>query len=186
MDGIQTLKPLMPIIILFCFLFYFIIRKKKSVNIIRFTAASIFIVYMLFIIDAVFLPAPTSRSGIEAQRQIFGTAIEYNVVPFATIRSVIKNGNLMRIAVQIGGNIVLFIPMPIFIILMGKKPKTALIWSFSAVGGIEILQLVLSLMYGFAYRSFDVDDILLNGAGVILGYCFYRIAMKVKVNSKST
>ena len=48
------------------------------------------------------------------------------------------------------------------------------------VCGIEFLQLALSLLYGFAYRSFDVDDLLLNGIGVMAGYCFYRIAAKTQ------
>ena len=184
MDGIHTLKPLMPIIMFGCFFFYLIIRKKKSVNIIKFCAISIFIVYILFVIDAVFLPAPISRFGIEAKRQTLGTEIQYNVIPFTTIWSVVKNGNLMRIAIQIGGNIALFVPMPILMMLMGNEPKTSLISSFSIVCGIEFLQLALSLMYGFAYRSFDIDDILLNGTGIIIGYYFYRIAAKIKASSE--
>lgn len=185
MDGIQTLKPFMPIVLFACFIVYLIIRKKKPVDIIKFPIIPLFIVYMLFVIDIVFLPAPVSRIGIEAQRQAFGTVIEYNVIPFKTICGVIKSGNLTRIAVQIGGNIALFVPMPIFFILMGKEPKTSLIRGLAIVCGIEFLQLALSLMYGFAYRSFDIDDILLNGTGVILGCCFYRIAGKIKANNKN-
>lgn len=180
MDGIQTLKPLMPIIIFISFIFYLIIRKKKPVNIIKYSAISLFIIYVLFVIDAVFLPAPTSRFGIEVQRQAVGTLIRYNVIPFTTIWGVMKSGDFMGIATQIGGNIALFVPMPILLILMGKTPKSSLIWSISIVCVIELLQLALSLMYGFAYRSFDIDDILLNGTGVMVGYCFYRIAARIK------
>ena len=39
---------------------------------------------------------------------------------------------------------------------------------------IELTQLTISLLYGFAYRVIDVNDVLLNFTGVMLGYALLR------------
>lgn len=35
--------------------------------------------------------------------------------------------------------------------------------------------MLISLILGFNYRTFDVDDIILNTLGAITGYCFLRL-----------
>jgi glycopeptide antibiotics resistance protein len=41
---------------------------------------------------------------------------------------------------------------------------------------IETLQLAISLLYGFAYRVIDVNDVLLNLSGAMLGYALLKVA----------
>ena len=82
-----------------------------------------------------FLPAPVSKLGIESQRRALGTAIDYNIMPFQTICGIIKGGNFIRIVIQIGGNVALFIPMPIFFMLMGKIQKSACFGAFPLCAG---------------------------------------------------
>jgi len=50
---------------------------------------------------------------------------------------------------------------------------------------IELAQLIVSLFYGFAYRIIDVNDVMLNFTGVMLGYALlggmatlYQTAMR--------
>ena len=40
---------------------------------------------------------------------------------------------------------------------------------------IELGQLGLSELYGFPIRIADVDDVILNTAGVLIGYALWRI-----------
>lgn len=41
---------------------------------------------------------------------------------------------------------------------------------------IELAQLAVSVGLGYAYRVSDIDDVILNVAGVLLGYTAYRLA----------
>ena len=41
-------------------------------------------------------------------------------------------------------------------------------------GALETAQLGVSLLIGAAYRSVDINDVLLNAAGVLLGYALFR------------
>lgn len=48
---------------------------------------------------------------------------------------------------------------------------------------IEASQLVLSYLYGFTYRIFDVDDIILNTIGLLIGVILYRAFIRVSRKS---
>jgi glycopeptide antibiotics resistance protein len=41
--------------------------------------------------------------------------------------------------------------------------------------GIEASQLAISLLLGVCYRSVDINDVLLNACGVLVGYMLYCI-----------
>ncbi len=76
------------------------------------------------------------------------------------------------------GNIVIFVPMGFFLPFVSKKIKTRNIWCLTILIPVfvEILQPVIG-------RSFDVDDVLMNFAGIIIGY-FVAVITKVLVNKK--
>ena len=70
------------------------------------------------------------------------------------------------------GNVVAFIPLGMLLPRLFEKsrkflPTVFFCFEFSLC--VEIIQLV------FKVGSFDVDDILLNTAGGVLGYLFYKI-----------
>ena len=72
------------------------------------------------------------------------------------------------------GNIVLFIPYGIFASLYTKidKPHHALGLVFFASATVEITQLLIG-------RVFDIDDIILNIIGGMIGYFIYSLTNKV-------
>lgn len=41
--------------------------------------------------------------------------------------------------------------------------------------GIEGMQLLISLLLGYPYRAIDVNDVIFNSLGVVLGYGFFRM-----------
>lgn len=70
------------------------------------------------------------------------------------------------------GNIVLFIPLGILLPLLFKGTRSLwkiLIISFLVSLAFEVIQLITVL------GSFDVDDILLNTSGGVIGYLFLKI-----------
>lgn len=69
------------------------------------------------------------------------------------------------------GNVAAFFPFGFFIPVIGGKKYDffrILCFGFLFSGGIELIQLVTKL------GSFDVDDIFLNTAGAVFGYCSFR------------
>jgi glycopeptide antibiotics resistance protein len=96
----------------------------------------------------------------------------FNIVPFESIKLMWHSGDYWLILKNVFGNIVLFLPlgflMPMVLKRMRSFFKTAGI-GFLISFTIEIIQ------YGFAERIFDIDDILLNGLGAVIGYIIFKI-----------
>jgi glycopeptide antibiotics resistance protein len=50
------------------------------------------------------------------------------------------------------------------------------LWLALTVGlSIELAQLAVSLVIGGAYRGVDINDVLLNAAGVLIGFACFRL-----------
>lgn len=73
-------------------------------------------------------------------------------------------------------NIYLTIPFGFGINFIKPMRDKAILWMSVGVGlTIELLQLVLSLWIGFPYRVVDINDIMMNAVGVLLGYGFFKL-----------
>lgn len=100
---------------------------------------------------------------------------ETNLIPlrvFATTWQEITAWRTEALLINLLGNIVLFMPIGFCL---------PLLWQFSA--GRTVLtglgcSLFIELCQLFLPRATDVDDLLLNTAGVLLGYGLYRLAKK--------
>ena len=78
---------------------------------------------------------------------------------------------------QFFGNIIMFIPAGLLMPLVFKKTQRflwALLGAFLFTLCIESLQLILCIA-GMCMREFDVDDLILNTFGAVLGYLIYRL-----------
>jgi glycopeptide antibiotics resistance protein len=108
----------------------------------------------------------------------FAGVRRYNIHPFKTIIEYLFNTKQYSsrvIFINIVANIITFIPLGFFLCLLFKrfrKPFNMALCSFIVIAIIEIMQFVLNV------GVFDVDDIVLNTAGCLLGYVIYRIMKK--------
>lgn len=78
---------------------------------------------------------------------------------------------------QVVGNIILFIPLGFYAPLVWfkiRRLKQVVLIGLLTSLGIEVIQMLISLIIGVRYRSFVVDDIILNTIGVILGYFIFK------------
>lgn len=98
----------------------------------------------------------------------------YNLTPFKTITGYFINWEYYStwlLLVNLVGNVVVFVPMGIFISLYFKEKihfiKVILI-SVAVLVPAELLQIILKV------GSSDIDDIILNSLGSILGYGVYK------------
>lgn len=97
-----------------------------------------------------------------------------NWIPFVNILDYIDP---IDILLNIAGNVMIFIPSGIILPILYKRLNS--FWKVTAAGilmslCIEILQLP------FAVRASDVDDLILNTAGVMAGYGIYALFRHMK------
>lgn len=110
------------------------------------------------------------------------TAASNNFVPFQTIsQSVLgafRQDYFLGFAKVILGNIVMMIPIGFYLPLIRPNlhsRRNIFILGFSAAISMEILQKIISLVVNVSYRSFDVDDIILNTIGVLIGSIILKL-----------
>ena len=133
-----------------------------------------FILYILFLIKVIIFKYPYEQLAaiVETwQRDVIleglGTA---NFVPFKTIKMYIRYADRLNSFENLAGNILAFVPFGVLFPIVRKR-KCGLPDVFAnalvLVLGIEIFQLFS------AVGAFDVDDIILNCFGAVLGYIVY-------------
>lgn len=109
--------------------------------------------YILFVLDLTWLQFPTPRPGA-------------NVVPLRSMIGDWKAGG-QELVVNFLGNIAVFIPIGMMPAL--ARPRRAAAWH-SAVFCLMLSLVIESVQYTSGCRTADVDDIILNTAGGVLGY----------------
>ncbi len=98
----------------------------------------------------------------------------YNLKPFKEILRFWNNRHIVgnrRMFLNIFGNVLLFMPLGAFLCAVPKKTNIFICVMISALFSL----LIETLQFCFNLGSFDVDDLILNTAGGLLGYILYWI-----------
>lgn len=138
----------------------------------------LFAAYLAYLFDLVFFRYRAAFRGISSMDSLnFYLEHSANLKPFKTILNYLSNiGNISIniIITNILGNIAAFMPFGVFLplALRFKGIISISIHSFMLSLFIETIQMV------FRVGSFDVDDIILNTLGGLLGYAIYLLASK--------
>ncbi|WP_339260734.1 VanZ family protein [Paenibacillus sp. FSL R5-0713] len=104
-----------------------------------------------------------------------GMYYQYNLVPFETIRPLLLERERYHTDAWVKnlfGNIVLFIPLGIWIPWLFRRCRSFLTFTSTVVLlllGVEVIQLITRV------GSFDVDDIILNTVGAWIGYAGFKL-----------
>lgn len=107
-----------------------------------------------------------------------GVELKNNFVPFVSIADIVSTQSAWNILRQIAGNIILLMPFGFFIPLMLKMKlnwQKVLIIGFWVSFGIEAAQFGISHIIGYTYKITDVDDLILNTFGTMIGYGCYKV-----------
>ena len=146
--------------------------SDKKAKIIRALGKVLFILYVGFLIYFLFVAEWYGRTEISEEYR-------YNLELFKEIRRFItyreQLGNFV-VAANLLGNILIFVPYGFFISMAGRTRgffKTFFLSMFLSLG-VETVQLVTRV------GSFDVDDILLNTVGGVLGYITFAICNGIR------
>ncbi|MDF2815322.1 MAG: hypothetical protein K0Q81_1522 [Paenibacillus sp.] len=108
----------------------------------------------------------------------FSPTYRYNLIPFKTISNYVVNFSHFNFEIwfkNLFGNIVMFIPIGVFAPILNKRYLRFfpfLGFTFLILTAVETIQLISRV------GSFDVDDLILNLFGAIIGYLFLRGLIK--------
>lgn len=96
-----------------------------------------------------------------------------NLIPF-------HFGSGMSLAYALPGivlNTLLTMPIGFGISFITRFRPKDLLWLVAAFGfGIEGTQLLISLLLGYPYRAIDVNDVIFNSLGLLLGYGAFMLS----------
>ena len=146
----------------------------------------IFLIYLIAVIKVIIFKYPMEQLRAIAATWEKGVILEgldtANFTLFKTIRMYIDYSYMLNSFENLVGNVVVFIPFGFlipYVLKRGRNFFVMLVNAFLFVLGIEVFQLFS------AFGAFDVDDILLNCAGAVLGYFFYLIYEGIKKHRKN-
>ena len=140
-------------------------RSKSNI---KFAARIFFLVYLAVLFYLLFFSEFAGRTEIYEE-------YHYNLTPFATIRRYLiysKVGGYFVRLVNVEGNILAFLPFGFFLPLLWRRCRkvwlTVLLTAcFSII--VEVLQLFTRV------GSCDIDDVILNTLGGVIGYLLYLL-----------
>ncbi|MCM3742484.1 VanZ family protein [Oceanobacillus luteolus] len=136
----------------------------------------VFVLYIAVLIKVIlikYMPISYLVQNLELGLNHF----QMNFVPFATIINYIVSDTFTVSVQNILGNIVIFMPFGFLLpILISRFQKfiTILLVSFCFSLTFEIIQLLFPIL-----GSFDVDDLILNTLGALLGFMFFTLIKRL-------
>lgn len=161
--------------------FMFIKNKKKPTILLTEMTKLLFVTYCLMVVSVTLFPFPigfpveyenlsaylnlTPLVSILKQVSLIGTAYDGDIL--FMIGLIIRN---------VGGNILLFVPLGFLVPLIWKSVihfNHIFLYAIGISVTIELLQLLESIFGGWG-RVTDIDDVICNVAGAILGYYIYK------------
>lgn len=160
----------LPLFLLLIFPYYkYLIRgKSTSEKVLR----CLLFIYLFVLTDLTQAPFPYNYQALEHIAHFH--QFRYNIVPLNSFHQM-----------QFFLNIILFIPFGILVPLNLKDFKFShiIFIGFICSLGIEIFQLFTSALY-LNVRSFDVDDIITNTLGTLVGYVILILLRKIYLKTK--
>jgi glycopeptide antibiotics resistance protein len=162
--------PLWPILVLMLIVILLIQWRRKH-NFSYLLFFSFFGVYLMFGIDKVFFPLEINGSFPDAMRKL-SILSSVNLVPFSFGRfGLTANGFILLLY-----NILLTVPFGFglnFLTMINMKKILGI--SIILGLGLEVAQLLISLVLRYPYRVVDVNDAICNAIGVLLGYGLFKL-----------
>ena len=147
--------------------YFRIYRMKERSNLTKILAWAGFLCYFVLLLYLLFFAEGMGRTSLQ------NTGYRYNLEPFREISRFslqINRLGFYAFLVNIIGNVVAFVPYGFFRPILADRPfgwgRTVLSGTFVSLS-VELIQLLTKV------GSFDVDDLLLNSIGCLLGYFVY-------------
>lgn len=152
---------------------------KSSVRVRR-IQKGIFALYLLLLLRVIVFKYPFFELAAIADRWKEGNVVREglrsaNFTLFQTIRMYVRYWGRLNSFENLFGNVLCFVPLGFGIPFFWKEIRngwTLFCVAFCLVLAVEFFQLMT------AFGAFDVDDILLNCLGAMLGYLLFRLSCR--------
>lgn len=176
-----------PFIFIFTIIYFpvsiiFLIRKGNF-KLSQFIIRTVFIYYILLVISLTWFSIPLITRWSAHIHSFTELNQQDNFIPFLSISNTLFHSvGLEVILKQLGGNILLFLPFGFLLPLVSEKyhnPIKMLIASILFSLYIELGQAVISFIVGITYRSTDIDDVILNTLGGMIGFCLIKLPFRL-------
>lgn len=189
-EPIRTALVFFPFVAMLFTLPYMFVQYHKYGAILLLRTAIIysFVLYLMCTYFLIILPLPE----VESVRRLTSRTIQ--LLPFREVLALFQNPALEwsdpstwyklvwnRDCFQIVANVVMFMPLGIYLrYYFGCELKKTLVLSFCLSLFFELTQLTgLYFIYPRPYRLADVDDLITNTVGGLLGYWIAPLAMRL-------
>ncbi|MDD3137981.1 MAG: VanZ family protein [Lachnospiraceae bacterium] len=144
-------------------------KNKKRVRIL---GKILFIVYIGFLLWFLILSDWYGRTGRMGD-------YHYNLIPLKEIKRFWEYRNelgIFAVIANLVGNVMIFVPFGFFLPMASRYRSffSTLFYSFSVSLCVEVFQLLTKV------GSFDVDDMLLNTLGGVIGYILFSICNAIR------
>ncbi len=153
------------------FLIFYLTNKHYKANSTHLLICMVFTTAMLCVYK---LTGISPLSGFHTNIDLSRVAL----TPFENIKiiinSAIKHHNIVYAIKNILGNIILFIPIGLFIPLLSKPLRK---FGYTLLFGISI-SFLIECSQLFLIRGSDIDDIILNTLGTVIGFVLYKLVNK--------
>lgn len=168
--------------------------QKRNKTVSRILVDFLFLLYILGLLRLTIFPIPFQTTAIQDSINKLENEhlFIFNLIPFSTIILGISDAityNIYLLQIKyLGGNLILLFPFGLYLYYLKRDLQMNRLWLIGLASSlfIETLQLSISFIIGFSYRQFDVDDLILNSVGFVVGYLaysFYQKGIKMIRNS---
>ena len=156
-------------------------KKFKRLSVYREMILNIFAVYFVSLLSITLFPIDI----------IWGEVVEkfrsaFNIIPFVDIITDFPRTQfslafkIKFLTKNLAGNLLLLLPIGIFLPILWTKARN--FWKTVIIGAsislsIELLQYVLAYLGYGRGRATDIDDLILNTLGVMIGYVIFTKSM---------
>lgn len=165
------------VFIAFLILLAFLKYRKHSLSYL--ICIFIFGTYLLYALSEVFFPIEITSSIAQDWRAYhahwyhWGRYLNLTPIPFHTPPYALDSNAYLHTQML---NILLTIPLGFGIHFVRRVSAKQMLWLAIGVGlVIEGTQLLISLLLRYPYRYIDINDVLMNLLGVLLGYGLFRL-----------
>ena len=161
--GIKT-YPLFALL----FIIYLLILYRRTPDRLRFTYRALFSLYLLEVVALTLFPIDVSGSYAQSLRAASLWSRRVNLVPVHSLAGVAETHLL---------NIFLTIPYGFGVNLLRDESLKRPVLTAAAIGVcIEGLQALIGLLLGYPYRFIDINDLIFNFFGALIGLLLFWLA----------
>lgn len=168
--------PIIALLMIFPYIIYHY-HKYGSITFLRTIILYSFVLYLLVSYFLVILPLPTFEEVSTLKTPT------YQIIPFNFVKEIVENSHhyqnifMMPTFYQTIYNLLLTLPFGIYMHYYFQNDfKKTVIFTFLLSLFFELTQLTgLYFIYPRSYRLFDIDDLIINTIGGILGYSLTKL-----------